>query len=59
MDCELNMRSNRDNYRNKWNKNLINNVIENTMFNKNNVGLSHLTSPINYTQNETIKNIAT
>eukprot|EP00347_Sterkiella_histriomuscorum_P013494 403364503 len=58
MECESDMKTNRENYRNKWNKNLVTNVLENTQFNKNNVGLNHLTSPINYSQNETIKNIS-
>lgn len=34
------------------------NILENQLFKQNNVGLSHLTSPMNYTANQDIQNLA-
>ncbi|CDW83295.1 UNKNOWN [Stylonychia lemnae] len=53
-DCEINTQQNAVYIKNKWNKNLVKNTLENTFFQNNNVGVSHLTSPANYTQDETI-----
>lgn len=52
------MKENREKLLNKWSKNYMNNILENQMFKQNNVGLSHLTSPMNYTSNEMIQNLA-
>lgn len=49
------MKTMRDTFQAKWNKKLVTHVAEDFNFQKNNVGASFLTSPVNYTKQEDIK----
>jgi hypothetical protein len=57
MDVVKNLNSNFEMFKSKWNQRYLTNIQENDLFKSNNRGVSHLTSPMNYVQDETIKNI--
>jgi hypothetical protein len=44
------VRTMRDSFGSKWNQKLIENTLENPLFKQNNVGLSNLTAPYNYSK---------
>ena len=47
----------RDSFGSKWNQKLIENTFENPLFKSNNVGLSNLTAPFNYSKQAAVKSI--
>lgn len=51
------VRSYRESFGSKWNQKLIENTLENSLFQQNNVGLSNLTAPFNYTKQVEVKSI--
>ena len=50
------MRTYRESFGSKWNQKLIENL-ENPNFVQNNVGLSHLTAPLNYQKQPEVKSL--
>ncbi len=51
------VRTYRESFGSKWNQKLIENTLENPLFQQNNVGLSNLTAPFNYTKQVEVKSI--
>lgn len=51
------MDKNLEKFKSKWNQRYVNNLKGDKEFTNNNRGLSHLTSPMNYVNNEEIKSI--
>lgn len=51
------MDKNLEKFKSKWNQGYVNNLKGDKEFTNNNRGLSHLTSPMNYVNNEEIKSI--
>ena len=51
------MKSNRENFQAKWNKKLVQNMVNNANFKHSNVGASHLTAPLNYSKQPEIKTL--
>lgn len=51
------VRTMRDSFGSKWNQKLITNTLENPLFKQNNVGLSNLTAPYNYSKQVEVKSI--
>lgn len=47
----------RDSFGSKWNQKFIQNVLENSNFSQNNVGVSHLVAPYNYSKQPEAKTL--
>ena len=51
------MKTYRESFGSKWNQKLIENILDDPNFSQNNVGVSHLTAPYNYSKQPEAKTL--